>query len=447
MLRTSVLQWMTNGISMLLESFVSLKRIETFLQLENLPFIENKDDGRIIDVDCESKKRDDFPSLVFARESLLNPILPSHKETRQKLVPPPDGERTLVVSGLTYMLTDPFKKTLLENASFTAIEKSLTVITGPVGSGKSTLLASIVTEIGLSSGKIKYFGNAAYVSQSPWVFSGTIQENILFGKALDEGKFTQVIEACALKEDLQRFPNGVMTFVGERGIVLSGCQRARVSLARAVYADADIYLLDDPLSGVDVKVGEHIFNQCSYQLLRHKMTIVVTYNEQHMKLPSQIVVLDKGSVLGKGVYSELKENNTLSVILDASHSKHGEVEEPSQQKVLHHTESTSLAAGDDDLTENLELSEEDRAIGSITSSLYWDYFRAGMHPVVMCLVFIFFLVTQGQYLMSYYHTDIQWNLDLTKCQGTGPNVSLCRGFRYIENPVIMNLLENNQSVD
>ena len=392
-LRTSVLMWMTCAISTLLESFVSLKRVETFLQLKNLPFLENEQDCRITDVDYELTKSDDCGSpLIFLRESSFG-----DKEMHQDVEKPPlEGPRkALVVSGLTYKLTDPVEKTILENVSIEMADKSLTVITGQVGSGKSTLLASIVKEIELSSGKINYTGSIAYVSQCAWVFSGTIQENILFGNAYDERKFARVVEACALKEDLKRLPNGVLTFVGERGVVLSGGQRARVSLARAVYANADIYLLDDPLSAVDVKVGEHIFNHCVRQLLRDKITVMASYNENHMKIADQVIVLEEGSVLGKGVYSELKDSNILNVILDASHKTREEREEleyPSQG----HADHTSSTPGDGDLVEHLELSKEERVVGSVTSKLYWDYFRAALPSGVIILVFAFFLLTQGQ---------------------------------------------------
>ena len=375
-LRTSLLTWSTSGISMLLEAIVSLNRIERFLLLENLPFIENEQDRRITDVDYKSRKSTDSSSLIFVRNCL--------QQSSENLLPPKEGKRTLVVSGLTCKLTDPIKNTVLENVSFEAADSALTVITGHVGCGKSTLLSSIVGEIELSEGKIR--------------FSGTVQENILFGKAFDERRFAhcQVIEVYALKEDLERLTNGSLTFVGEQGSVLSGGQRARVSLAPAVYADADIYLLDDPLSAVDVKVGDHIFNKCISEFLRDKTRIMVSYNENYMKLADQVVVLDKGSVLGKGVYSELKQSNILNVPAVETQSPRKEEIEPALKSPRHTEETTGSPSGEEEEDEHLELSEEDRAVGSITAGLYWDYFRAGMHPVVMFLVFAFFLGVQGE---------------------------------------------------
>ena len=122
----------------------------------------------------------------------------------------------------------------LQFIDFTAEKGSLTVITGPVGSGKSTLLSAIAREVPDQNGAITFKGTVVYVPQIAWIFSGTIRENILFGEHYEEDKCNRVIEACALTQDIEKFPDCDQTIVGERGVVLSGGQRARVSLARAV---------------------------------------------------------------------------------------------------------------------------------------------------------------------------------------------------------------------
>ena len=152
--------------------------------------------------------------------------------------------------------------------------------------------------------------------QLAWVFSGTIKENILFGEPFDEAKYNRIIEACALAEDMQQFPNCDQTVVGERGEVLSGGQRARVSLARAVYADVDIYLLDDPLSAVDLKAGQHIFEKCIKGLLGDKTCVLTSHQEQLMKEADNVIVLYKGRVLGKGSFTVLKEDGILNSTVD-----------------------------------------------------------------------------------------------------------------------------------
>ena len=137
----------------------------------------------------------------------------------------------LCVSNLTKRQIKRQDEFISQDIAFSTAPQSLTVITGPVGSGKSTLLSAITGEICEVSGTITFQGSFVYLPQTPWIFSGTIRENILFGQAYDQPKYTKVIEACALTEDIQRFPDYDQTVVGERGEVLSGGQQARVSLA------------------------------------------------------------------------------------------------------------------------------------------------------------------------------------------------------------------------
>lgn len=180
-------------------------------------------------------------------------------------------------------------------------------------------MATIAGEVIKTSGSVVCLGTVAYVPQSAWVFSGTVRENVLFGEPYNEEWYTKVLEACALIEDINRFPSGDSTFVGEHGIVLSGGQLARVNLARAVYADADVYLLDDPLSAVDVRVGEHIFEQCICKLLRDKIKVLVTHEKRYMVAADQVVILDNGSVMKKGSFSEQSDaEQILDTIRDVS---------------------------------------------------------------------------------------------------------------------------------
>lgn len=131
----------------------------------------------------------------------------------------------------------------------------LCALVGKVGSGKSTLLNAILGELEIDSGRITVNGSVSYASQEAWLFEGTVRDNIVFVEGFDERRYNQVIGVCALEQDFQFLPKGDQTVVGERGVSLSGGQRARVNLARAIYKQADIYLLDDPLSAVDTHVG------------------------------------------------------------------------------------------------------------------------------------------------------------------------------------------------
>ncbi|CAF3747623.1 unnamed protein product [Rotaria sp. Silwood1] len=154
-------------------------------------------------------------------------------------------------------------------------------VNGAIGAGKSTLLAAILSEINLISEQLRLYVNSiSYASQSAWTFAGTIRANILLGKPRDEERYKHVIKTCCLDIDLQNFGEvGDRLIFGDKGVNLSGGQKARISLARALYADADLYLLDDPLAVVDSKVTKSIFDQCIgfRSLLCGKTRILVTH--------------------------------------------------------------------------------------------------------------------------------------------------------------------------
>uniref|UniRef100_A0A8C5C177 Uncharacterized protein n=1 Tax=Gadus morhua TaxID=8049 RepID=A0A8C5C177_GADMO len=156
---------------------------------------------------------------------------------------------------------------------------------------QSSLLSAILGELPLDKGVLKVKGQLTYACQQPWVFPGTIRSNILFGKELNPAKYEEVLRACALKRDMELLPDGDLTLIGDRGATLSGGQKARVNLARAVYLDADIYLLDDPLSAVDAEVGRHLFEKCICGILKDKPRILVTHQLQYLKAADQILVL------------------------------------------------------------------------------------------------------------------------------------------------------------
>jgi ATP-binding cassette subfamily C (CFTR/MRP) protein 4 len=140
-------------------------------------------------------------------------------------------------------------------------QNELLAIIGKVGSGKSSLLMALLEEMHIVQGKVNVRGNVFYVPQEPWIFTGSIKQNILFGKEYDKQKFREVIKIACLDQDLRSFEQREKTLIGEKGINLSGGQRARISVARALYSDADIYLFDDPLSAVDANVAKSIFDK------------------------------------------------------------------------------------------------------------------------------------------------------------------------------------------
>lgn len=182
-------------------------------------------------------------------------------------------------------------------------------VVGTVGSGKSSLLCAMLGEMDKISGRVNTVGRIAYVPQQAWIQNATLQDNILFGRAMDRAKYEHVLQACALKPDLEILPGGDQTEIGEKGINLSGGQKQRVSLARAVYNDADIYFLDDPLSAVDSHVGKHIFEEVlgPKGVLSKKTRVLVTHGITYLPEVDNIFVLKDGEVSETGTYKELLE--------------------------------------------------------------------------------------------------------------------------------------------
>ncbi|XP_067134904.1 ATP-binding cassette sub-family C member 4-like [Centruroides vittatus] len=170
----------------------------------------------------------------------------------------------------------------------------LLIVIGPVGSGKTSLLMSVLGEIPITSGEVSVKGKISYASQEAWVFNATVRDNILFGEEYQEDKYRKILHITALEKDIRLFPKGDLTIVGERGVIMSGGQKARINLARALYLDADIFLLDDPLSAVDVPVAKHIFEKCIMEYLKDKICVLVTHQIQFLNSSSKILVLKKG---------------------------------------------------------------------------------------------------------------------------------------------------------
>ncbi|EDO37461.1 predicted protein [Nematostella vectensis] len=277
----------------------------------------------------------------------------------------------------------------LQGVSFAAGAGDLVIITGPVGSGKSTLLMTIQGELPLNAGSIRRHGHLAYVSQMSWVFSGTVRENITFGKEYGKAAYEKAIKVCDLAKDINRFPKGDLSCIGQRGVSLSGGQRTRVSLARAVYADADIYLLDDPLSAVDAKVGSHLFKECICGALTNKVRILVTHQLQYLKHADSIIVLSDGKIAQKGTFQDMDVSH---IGIDVSKDSVIDGAAPVEGQQGHHDLIDGAPAVD------MADEEEDQAVGSVRLSLYWKYFRAGLSAVVLLLIFIFCVFTEASIL-------------------------------------------------
>lgn len=194
---------------------------------------------------------------------------------------------------------------VLENINIEMKNEGLHAIVGKVGSGKTTLINGLLGEAKCIHGEVYCRGSIALVSQQPFILNATLRDNILFGQPFDLLRYNQAIHASALESDLKTFPDADNTEIGEKGINLSGGQRSRISIARAVYANADIYLFDDPLASVDGHVGRHIFDECIIKELEGKLRILITNAVTYLSQCDQILVLEKGHIAQCGAFDDL----------------------------------------------------------------------------------------------------------------------------------------------
>ncbi|XP_076444665.1 multidrug resistance-associated protein 1-like [Babylonia areolata] len=216
------------------------------------------------------------------------------------------GENAVVVTDGSFSW-DKATPPALSRINLEVERGSLVAVVGQVGVGKSSLLSAILGEMETVHGCVNITGSIAYVPQQAWIQNDTLKNNILFGRDCDHDLYHRVLHACALEPDLEMLPAGDMTEIGEKGINLSGGQKQRVSVARAVYSDPDVILLDDPLSAVDSHVGRHMFEKVigNSGLLRGKTRILVTHGLQWLPRVDCIVVLSEGRVTERGTYQQL----------------------------------------------------------------------------------------------------------------------------------------------
>ncbi|CDZ97481.1 Multidrug resistance-associated protein/mitoxantrone resistance protein, ABC superfamily [Phaffia rhodozyma] len=196
---------------------------------------------------------------------------------------------------------------------------SFVVVCGRVGSGKSSLMQALLGEMKLVSGEAYLGGTSAYFPQSPWILNATLKENILFGSEMDDKRFDAAVKACALERDIAMLNHGIYTEIGEKGINISGGQKARVCLARAVYCGNEINFFDDPLSAVDAHVSKSLVDGLVNGPLRTKTRILITHHLEVLSKADLIITMVDGKIAEKGTYQELLATSGALAKLMAEH--------------------------------------------------------------------------------------------------------------------------------
>lgn len=223
---------------------------------------------------------------------------------------------------------EPFK---LTDLTFTAGRDELIAVIGTVGCGKTSLLAALAGDMRLTDGEASMSVSRAFCPQYAWIQNTTVRENILFGKEYDEVWYNQVVDACALRADLDMLPSGDATEIGERGITISGGQKQRLNIARAIYFNSSLVLMDDPLSAVDAHVGRHIMDNAICGLLKGKCRILATHQLHVLSRCDRIILLDEGRIETVDTYDNLMSDSEVFQRLMATTAQEEDEEEEGEK--------------------------------------------------------------------------------------------------------------------
>ncbi|CAH0699487.1 unnamed protein product [Spodoptera exigua] len=430
-LKYTLVDFLPLAITFTLEAYVSVKRMQEFLLL---PEVDNQDGVDLLTIEEKLVQSNGvFEKIGNGQQAYIK------SETNLEQIKPP-----VLIAMKDY--TAHWKNVddegidgkipALEDINLTIKPDTLTTVVGTVGSGKSTLLQAMLRELTPTSGHLHVHAIVAYASQEPWLFEASVRQNILFGQDMDLRRYKQVIKCCQLKTDLEILPHGDKTVVGERGASLSGGQRARISLARCVYQNADVYLLDDPLAAVDAKVAQAIYEDCIRNFLRDKATVLVTHHVQYAKHAHNVCVMRSGRIVAQGTYHELK--NGVAEFEKLIEMGEKVEEEKQKQKNYENTESVehsyklrsqrsmseaSQLSFNLDLDNNLDpkYEGESQKKGSVDNSVYVAYIRSGGSTLSMALLILLFLLAQ----FFYSSTDV-WLKEWVNLEEANSAISVAR---------------------
>ncbi|KAJ6438529.1 ABC transporter family protein [Purpureocillium lavendulum] len=302
---------------------------------------------------------------------------------------------------------EPFK---LHDLNLSAGRNELIAVIGTVGSGKSSLLAALAGDMRKTSGDVVFGASRAFCPQYAWIQNSSLQNNITFGKEMDRDWYREVIQACALQADLDMLPNGDQTEIGERGITISGGQKQRLNIARAIYFDADVVLMDDPLSAVDAHVGRHIFDNAILGLLKDKCRILATHQLWVLSRCDRIVWMEAGKIQAVDTFDNLmRDHGGFRTLMETT-----AVEEQEERAEKQDTPVVDAEAERKKNKKNKKgaalMQQEEKAEASVPWSVYGAYVRASGSLLNAPLVIFILILSQGANIMtslwlSYWTSD------------------------------------------
>ncbi|XP_031639826.1 multidrug resistance-associated protein 4-like, partial [Contarinia nasturtii] len=382
------------AISEISEVYVSFKRLQNFLEYEENDESKNESE----EISCDELTSQ---NLAISMKNISVQWNSPEDQNKSAKVDKYKGAIELDTSK-----DEPFQ---LQDINLEVPKGKLVFIVGSVGSGKSTLMQVLLRELPVKQGLFGINGTVSYASQMSWTFTSTIRQNITFGQTLNRSRYDEVIKCTALTKDFKQFSSEDMTMVGENGAGLSGGQKARINLARAMYRKADIYLIDDPLSAVDSHVQSHLFKKCigpnGYLARQNATRILITHQLHFMKEADWIVVLNDGKIEVQGDYDTvLKTGVDFTRLLGRNENDQvGQNEEQLKRRdsaISQRSKSASLDEGTRFLEGNneeenpLAIELEASSSGKIKGSLLFSYLKSSNIPCALLLLGALFVITQ-----------------------------------------------------
>lgn len=308
-------------------------------------------------------------------------------------------------------LNEETKEEALRDITLHIKKGSLIGVCGSVGSGKSSLLSALCGDMNLLRGEVDVNGSIAIVTQLAWIFNATIRDNILFGLPYLKSRYDMVMDACCLTPDLEQLSSGDLTEIGERGSTISGGQRQRINLARALYSDRDIYLLDDPLSAVDAKVAGQLFQKCIQTAMQGKTVFLVSHSMHFLEKCQQILFMKGGRIIERGTHSALMSFSgeyRKMFHLDTSGKGRanpesgggGDAGEGAPQSDQDYLNLEKINENESLLGSKL-VKDEEKVVGKVSKATYLHYMQAGGGPCVALLLGLAFLAFVCSQMFAY----------------------------------------------
>jgi ATP-binding cassette subfamily C (CFTR/MRP) protein 1 len=384
-------------IGQVIDANASVKRIQEFLLAEEAEetatWDYNAKDAVVIknaDFTWERHPTQDKEDAPVKMDGPAKNAVKEKKDKRASVQSKENGSGTATPSDITVVEEEkPFE---IKDIDLTFGRNELVAIIGSVGSGKSSLLAALAGDMRKTNGEVVIGASRAFCPQYAWIQNASVRENIIFGKDFDQKWYDEVVDACALRADLDMLPAGDKTEIGERGITVSGGQKQRMNIARAIYFNADIILMDDPLSAVDAHVGRHIMDNAICGLLKNKCRILATHQLHVLDRCDRIIWVEEGRVQAVDTFEALMSQNEgfQQLMKSTKKEEEHEDEEDAEEVVAEVTDGKKEARKTAKRQKKAValMQVEDRATKSVSWGVWIAYIKAGGGIWVGPLVFM-----------------------------------------------------------